>query len=71
MKRITILSGLIALISLTSCNSKKEEKEVAETYSVKLITIDTSFTKEYVSQIRSIKNIEIRALKKVPAKNLR
>ena len=28
MKRIAILSGLIALISLTSCNSKKEEKEV-------------------------------------------
>jgi membrane fusion protein (multidrug efflux system) len=65
MKRITILSGLIALISLTSCNSKQEEKEVAETYSVtNPITIDTSFTKEYVSQIRSIKNIEIRALEK-------
>jgi membrane fusion protein (multidrug efflux system) len=46
MKRITILSGLIALISLTSCNSKQEEKEVAETYSVtNPITIDTSFTK--------------------------
>jgi membrane fusion protein (multidrug efflux system) len=65
MKRIAILFGLIALISLTSCNSKKEEKEVAETYAVtNPITIDTSFTKEYVSQIKSIKNIEIRALEK-------
>jgi membrane fusion protein (multidrug efflux system) len=64
MKRITILSGLIALISLTSCNSKQEEKEVAETYSVtNPITIDTSFTKEYVSN-SVYKNIEIRALEK-------
>jgi membrane fusion protein (multidrug efflux system) len=56
MKRITILSGLIALISLTSCNSKQEEKEVAETYSVtNPITIDTSFTKN-MFQIRSIKH---------------
>jgi len=65
MKRIAILSGLIALISLTSCNSKKEEKEVAETFSVtNPVVVDTSFTKEYVSQIRSVKNIEIRALEK-------
>ncbi|MEZ7506577.1 efflux RND transporter periplasmic adaptor subunit [Flavobacterium sp. Arc2] len=65
MKRIAILSGLIALVSLASCNSKKEEKEVAETYTVtNPIRIDTSFTKEYVSQIRSVKNIEIRALEK-------
>jgi len=65
MKRIAILSGLIALVSLASCNSKKEEKEVAETYTVtNPVRIDTSFTKEYVSQIRSIKNIEIRALEK-------
>jgi membrane fusion protein (multidrug efflux system) len=72
MKRITILSGLIALISLTSCNSKQEEKEVAETYSVtNPITIDTSFTKEYVSQIRSIKTSKSERLKRVPAKNLR
>ena len=72
MKRIAILSGLIALISLTSCNSKKEEKEVTETFSVtNPVVVDTSFTKEYVSQIRSVKNIEIRALRKrVLTKNL-
>jgi membrane fusion protein (multidrug efflux system) len=69
MKRITILSGLIALISLTSCNSKQEEKEVAETYSVNPITIDTSFTKEYVSN-SVYKTSKSERLKKVPAKNL-
>jgi hypothetical protein len=38
MKRITILSGLIALISLTSCNSKQEEKEVAETFPLLILS---------------------------------
>ncbi len=28
------------------------------------VTLDTSFTKEYVSQIRSVRNIEIRAQEK-------
>jgi membrane fusion protein (multidrug efflux system) len=69
MKRITILSGLIALISLTSCNSK-QEKEVAETYSVtNPITIDTSFTKNMFSN-SVYKNIEIRALEKGSCKKI-
>jgi membrane fusion protein (multidrug efflux system) len=70
MKRITILSGLIALISLTSCNSKQEEKEVAETYSVtNPITIDTSFKKNMFSN-SVYKNIEIRALEKGSCKKI-
>ncbi|MDG2432071.1 efflux RND transporter periplasmic adaptor subunit [Flavobacterium sp.] len=65
MKRISILSGLIVLLSVVSCNSKVEEKEAEEIYTAtNPVTIDTSFTKEYVSQIRSVKNIEIRALEK-------
>jgi membrane fusion protein (multidrug efflux system) len=65
MKRISILSGLIVLLSVLSCNSKVEEKEAEEIYTAtNPVTIDTSFTKEYVSQIRSVKNIEIRALEK-------
>jgi membrane fusion protein (multidrug efflux system) len=56
MKRIVILSGLIALISLTSCNSKKEEEKGEQKRFFQLNhQIDTSFTKEYVSQIRLLK----------------
>jgi membrane fusion protein, multidrug efflux system len=64
MKRI-VFTGLIALVCLTSCTSKKEEKEEAEKFTVtNPVKIDTSFTKEYVSQIRSVRNIEIRAQEK-------
>jgi membrane fusion protein (multidrug efflux system) len=49
----------------TSCISKKEEKEEASKYTVTSpVKLDTSFTKEYVSQIRSVRNIEIRAQEK-------
>ena len=65
MKRIVVLTGLLALLCLTSCTSKKEEKEETEKFTVTSpVKIDTSFTKEYVSQIRSVRNIEIRALEK-------
>jgi len=48
-----------------SCTSKKQEKEEAAKYTVTTpVKIDTSFTKEYVSQIKSVRNIEIRALEK-------
>lgn len=48
-----------------SCTSKKEEKEEETHYTATSpLTIDTSFNKEYVSQIRSIRNIEIRAQEK-------
>jgi len=65
MKRILVLTGLLAMLCLTSCTSKKEEKEEEEKFTVTSpVKIDTSFTKEYVSQIRSVRNIEIRALEK-------
>ena len=65
MKRIVVFTGLIALLCLTSCTSKKEEKEEAGKFTVTSpLKIDTSFTKEYVSQIRSVRNIEIRAQEK-------
>ncbi len=55
----------MALVCLTSCAEKKEEKEEAEKFTVtNPIKIDTSFTKDYVSQIRSVRNIEIRAQEK-------
>lgn len=65
MKKNILFIGIIAFLFLTSCNSKKEEKETAGKYSVtNAAVIDTSFTKEYVSQIKSNRNIEIRAQEK-------
>src|SRR6187402_832425 len=65
MKRIIVLTGMLALLCLNSCTSKKEEKEEAEKFTVTSpVKIDTSFTKEYVSQIKSVRNIEIRAQEK-------
>ena len=60
-----MFAGLCAFVYLTSCTPKKGEKEEAGKYSVTSpLRVDTSFTKEYVAQIRSIKNIEIRAQEK-------
>lgn len=64
MKRIIILMGSCALL-FQSCTSKKEEKEEAGKYIVTSpVKMDTSFTKEYVSQIRSVRNIEVRTQEK-------
>ncbi len=65
MKRNVLFAGCIALLCLTSCTTKKEVKEEAGKFTVtNAAVIDTSFTKEYVSQIRSVRNIEIRAQEK-------
>jgi membrane fusion protein (multidrug efflux system) len=65
MKRVFLFTALFALLYATSCKSTKEEKEEAGKYTVTSpVRLDTSFTKEYVSQIRSIRNIEIRAQEK-------
>ncbi len=71
MKKIVIITGFIAVLSLISCSKKKEEKEEAGKYIVtNAAIIDTSFTKEYVSQIRSVRNIEIRAQEKGYLQNI-
>jgi membrane fusion protein (multidrug efflux system) len=65
MKRIIVFTGLIALVCLSGCTSKKQEKEEVDKFTVtNPVRIDTSFTKEYVSQIKSVRNIEIRAQEK-------
>jgi len=65
MKRIVMLMGLGAILCHTSCTSKKQEKKEEAKYTVTSpVAVDTSFTKEYVSQIKSVRNIEIRALSK-------
>ena len=56
-----MFTGLFVMLCHTSCTSKKEVKEEAGKYTVTSpVRIDTSFTNEYVSQIKSVRNIEIR-----------
>lgn len=68
MTRILIVTGLLSLVTLHSCTTaaaEKEKKEEATKFIVtKPVMMDTSFTKEYVSQIRSVRNIEIHAQEK-------
>lgn len=67
MKRILLFTGLCAVLCNISCTTtkKEEKKEEAEKFAVTSpMTMDTSFNKEYVSQIRSVRNIEIRAQEK-------
>ncbi|GEP90612.1 hemolysin D [Chitinophaga terrae (ex Kim and Jung 2007)] len=60
-----MFTGLCAFLCHTSCKPKEEVKEEASKYTVTSpLVIDTSFTKDYVSQIRSVKNIEIRSQEK-------
>uniref|UniRef100_UPI0040480258 efflux RND transporter periplasmic adaptor subunit n=1 Tax=Roseivirga sp. TaxID=1964215 RepID=UPI0040480258 len=63
MKRIFIVISLCALMFYTGCESEKEEKH--EALDTKFLVtspakMDTSITKDYVSQIRSIRHIELR-----------
>lgn len=65
MTRIALLTSFCALIFSTSCKHKTEEKEEPGKYvATSPLRIDTSFSKEYVAQIQSVKNIEIRAQEK-------
>ena len=71
MKRITVFTGMLALLCLISCTTKKEEKEEEVKFTVTSpIVIDTSFTKQYVTQIRSVRNIELRAQEKGYLQNI-
>jgi membrane fusion protein (multidrug efflux system) len=72
MKKIVVFTGLAALLCLVSCTTKKEEKEeeVGKYAVTNAVSIDTSFTKEYVSQIHSVRNIEIRAQEKGYLQNI-
>jgi membrane fusion protein (multidrug efflux system) len=61
-----MLSGLLALLYHSGCTTHKNEpKEEASTYAVTSpILIDTAITKEYVCQIQSVRNVELRAQEK-------
>ncbi|AZB11735.1 efflux RND transporter periplasmic adaptor subunit [Chryseobacterium sp. G0162] len=65
MKRVASAIALSVLLLAVSCNKKKEEKEEVTTYPVTSpVVMDTVINKEYVAQIQSVKNIEVRAQEK-------
>ncbi|MBB5395644.1 efflux RND transporter periplasmic adaptor subunit [Mucilaginibacter sp. AK015] len=71
MKRTVMFMSLFAMLYHSSCTSKKEQKEEVTKYVVtNALKMDTSFTKEYVSQIKSVRNIEIRAQEKGYLQNI-
>jgi membrane fusion protein (multidrug efflux system) len=67
MKRIIACACLLALAYLPGCKPHvtSTEKEETEKYTATTpARMDTSFEKQYVSQIKSVRNIEIRAQEK-------
>lgn len=62
MNRFFMLIGLAAIVSMSACKEKKEEKEEEGKFTVtNPVVLDTAFNKEYVAQIQSLQNIEVRA----------
>ncbi len=65
MSKIPIMLFLIPICSLISCTSNPEVENEKGNFSVTSpLLMDTSFTKEYVAQIQSLQNIELRAMVK-------
>lgn len=65
MKRIIMLLSILPMLYLIGCTSKSVEHEESTKFTVTSpFKTDTSFSKEYVSQIKSLRNIEIRAQEK-------
>ncbi|WP_337043061.1 efflux RND transporter periplasmic adaptor subunit [Emticicia sp. 17c] len=66
MKKILMLVGLCALLFNASCKSeeKEEKKEDTKLLVTTPLRKDTTITIDYVSQIRSIQHIEMRALER-------
>jgi membrane fusion protein (multidrug efflux system) len=60
-----LLLGLSALTVLQACKKPPQaEEEAAKYVATKPIVMDTSYEKQYVAQIRSFRNIEVRAQEK-------
>ncbi|WP_110368482.1 efflux RND transporter periplasmic adaptor subunit [Chryseobacterium sp. CBTAP 102] len=65
MKRVASGIALSALLLAVGCNKKEHEKEEVTVYPVTSpVVMDTVINKEYVAQIQSVKNIEVRAQEK-------
>ncbi len=64
-KAITVFASIFVFLFTTSCEKKRENKqEHVEFLVTNPIKKDTSIIKDYVSQIHSIRHIEVRALEK-------
>lgn len=64
-KRVQLALIISTMMIIFSCKEKKEEKEENAVYPVTTaVKMDTVVTKEFVAQIQSLKNIEIRAQEK-------
>jgi membrane fusion protein (multidrug efflux system) len=62
MKRLFMIMGLCTLLCNVGCQHKEEEKKEETKFLVTSpVKMDTTITKEYVSQVRSIQHIELRA----------
>ncbi len=60
-----LLAGLVALALLSACQKEAEKKEEAPQFlATRPMIVDTSYEKQYVAQLRSFRNIEIRAQEK-------
>ena len=71
MNKTVILIGFCAIMNLTSCKSDVEkEVEISEFTVTSPVIKDTIFTKEYIAQIQSIQNIELRAQEKGYLENI-
>ena len=71
MRKLLMFMSLSAVICNTACHSKKEEKEEEIKFLVTSpLKKDTTITREYVSQIRAIQHIEVRALEKGYLQNI-
>lgn len=71
MKRAALFVSLSTVCLLFSCNKNKQEKEEVKDFPVTHpVVLDTIVSKDYVSQIQSIQNIELRAQEKGYLQNI-
>lgn len=71
MKTLPLLAAAGALLALASCGKHHEQKEESVRHLVTSpVVMDTTITKDYVCQIRSIQHIELRALEKGYLQNI-
>ena len=71
MRKILMFTSFCALLFFARCSSEKKEHEAETKFLVTSpLRRDTSITKEYVCQIRSVNHIEVRALEKGYLQNI-